>query len=76
MVEKIKDSVLIMFLVLICPWVLELFRFPVETHHKVGFALFGLAGVIVIWQKLNDMDALEQVLDAKKVGVGKIERVK
>ena len=30
----------------------------------------------MIWQKLNDMDALEQVLDAKKVGVGKIERVK
>ena len=76
MVEKVKDSVLILFIVLICPWLLELFRFPVQTHHKIGFALFGLAGVIMIWQRLNEMDALEQVLEAKKVGVSKIERVK
>lgn len=76
MVGKVKDSVAILFLVLVCPWLLELFRFPVEMHHKVGFGLFGVAAVMVVWSRPGELDALEQVLEAKKVGVSKVERVK
>jgi hypothetical protein len=60
-----------MAMVIIGPYVLELFRFPLEEHHKVGFFFIGLAAILQIWlQQTSEIDKIGQVFEAKKVDVG------
>jgi putative Mn2+ efflux pump MntP len=49
MFGKLNDTVCIALIVIAGPYLLKLFRWPVELNHQIGFALIGLAGIIYIW---------------------------
>ena len=49
MFSKIKDSILVLICTIYCPYVLQLFRFPVEAKDQIGFGFLGLAALFYIW---------------------------
>ena len=74
---KSKDSLSVWAIVVISPYILELFRFPIQPHHRWGLYLIGIGAVLNIWlQQVSEIDKIMQVMEAKKVSVdGKFPRL-
>lgn len=75
--SKSKDSFLILVIIAICPYILEIFQFPIQNNHRVGLFLIGVAAVMQIWvTQTSEVDKIGQVFEAKKVSVeGKFPRL-
>ena len=48
MFAKIKDSILVLICTIYCPYVLQMFRFPVTLKEQVGFGIIGLAAILYV----------------------------
>ena len=70
MFPKIKNSILIIILVTICPEIINKFILPLDPIKRIGFFSIGLAMIINIFlQGIDEANKINQVLEAKNIEI-------